>query len=185
MIMSKQIFLARLRLFAGDARGSLSVETAMIYPLLIFAYIATFVFFDAFRSQNVNLKAAYTISDMLSRQTEEVDMDYLNGLNKVFDYLTVSNTETWIRVSVINWSDDENKYRLEWSQATSGKASLVQADITDMADQIPVMADGDTLILMQTAMAYEPIFDVGLAARWYENLVLTRPRFAPRLNWKS
>ena len=41
------------------------------------------------------------------------------------------------------------------------------------------------MIVVETWMAYEPIFNVGIEPRYYENVVVTSPRFAPQLKWKS
>ncbi len=71
-----------------DDAGSVSVETVIIMPILLWVYVATFVIFDGFRTHNQNVKAAYTIGDMLSRETNAIDNAYLEGLSDVFDFLT-------------------------------------------------------------------------------------------------
>jgi Flp pilus assembly protein TadG len=41
-----------------DDAGSVSVETVIIMPILLWVYVATFVIFDGFRTHNQNVKAA-------------------------------------------------------------------------------------------------------------------------------
>lgn len=178
--------LRALRHFWRDQRGSLSVEAALILPLLTWIYVGSFVWFDAFRTQNANLKAAYTIADMLSRETVPVTETYLKGLNTVFDYLTTSSHPTYIRVTTVKCTtncdtDAARTLEVNWSYATVGRPVLTTANISNYNAAIPLMPIGDTLIMVETFMAYEPIFNVGIAATSFENTVLTRPRFAPQL----
>ena len=81
LMPTAKLLRARLATFAQDARGSLSVEAALILPLLCWFYVASFVWFDAFRTQNANLKASYTLADMLSRANIEHDRRNLLAVN--------------------------------------------------------------------------------------------------------
>ncbi len=175
--------LFRLRLFRQDVKGTLSVETVIIFPMLGWAYIAMFIYFDAFKAQTINLKAAYTISDLLSREINPVNMDYLNGMNKVYDYLTYSSDPTWIRVTVVKWSNDDNAFHVQWSKATKSRPSITDDTIALISNQIPTMPESDSVIVVETNMTYEPAFNVGLSSFSMKNLVVTRPRFAPQLLW--
>ena len=188
--------LCRLRLrairFTEDSRGAMPIEGLMAFTFLVWWYMASFQFFDALRQKNVNLKAAYTVADLMSRETGPdptdptkvaIDDEYIKGLNRVFAYLTFSPRPTWIRVSSIYWDAVQEKYRVEWSYATGGHPA--QSDLTLQAskNRIPNMSIGDSAIVMETNMAYVPIFDVGLAARWYDTMIVTRPRFAACIPW--
>jgi len=177
---------ARIARFRTETEGSLSVEAALILPLLTWLYVGSFVWFDAYRTQNANLKAAYTIADMLSRETTPVSNAYMEGLNTTFDYLTASNHPTYIRVTNLKCTDacDNDASRVlevNWSYATEGRPALSTGDMTGYNDKIPLMPLGDTVILVETFMAFEPMFNVGLSATSFENYIVTRPRFAPQL----
>lgn len=188
--------LSRLRLqarrFASDSRGAMPIEGLLAFTFLAWWYVASFQFFDALRQKNINLKAAYTVADLMSRETGPdasdpskvaIDDEYVKGLNRVFDYLTFSPRPTWIRVSSIFWDDTQKKFRVEWSYATGGHTALNDTTLQDKKNRIPNMSVGDSAIMMETNMAYVPIFDVGLAARWYDTMVVTRPRFAACIPW--
>ncbi len=43
------------------------VEGVIASTFLIWWYIASFQFFDAYRQKNVNQKGAYTVADLISR----------------------------------------------------------------------------------------------------------------------
>jgi hypothetical protein len=95
-----------------DDAGSVSVETVIIMPILLWVYVATFVIFDGFRTHNQNVKAAYTIGDMLSRETNAIDNAYLEGLSDVFDFLTFGGNPSHLRVTQIRWQGSNNRHRL-------------------------------------------------------------------------
>ncbi|MFZ5710504.1 MAG: TadE/TadG family type IV pilus assembly protein [Pseudomonadota bacterium] len=173
----------RLSFFATDGRGSTPIEGVLASTFLLWWYMASFTFFDAYRQKNVNLKAAYTIADMLSRQTETVSPAYMRGLNTVFDYLTFSSQPTVLRVSSVYWDADLNTYRIAWSYSTNTTKYPVQTDATIALskDRIPTMPVGDTVVLVETFMAFSPVFNVGLTPRWYDTFITTRPRFASQV----
>lgn len=175
-------FRMRLRSFGDETDGSMVAEGVMASTFLIWWYIASFQFFDAYRQKNVNLKAAYTIADMISRQ-ETVDASYVDGLNTIFDYLTYSREATWIRVSSVYWDSGDEVYRVQWSRATGSNTAHTDATIQLKSNQIPVMPAGDTVIVVETNMSYQPIFRMGLDARWYETFIVTRPRVYSCVGW--
>lgn len=178
----KKSVLARVRRFGRRTDGSLSVEAIMVFPLLAWAYMGMYFFFDAYRQQNVNLKAAYTVSDMLSREVDVIDWDYIVGVNTLLDYLTTSSQDTQVRISAVYWDEDTDRHILLWSRGTRGKLDLTQAQITsDYAEEIPVMADKDTAILVETWSYFEPTVKIGLPSVTFDNLIVTSPRFAPQL----
>jgi len=168
--------------FAADTRGQLSIEAAMMVPLIVWIYVTTFTYFETFRAEATNVKAAYTIGDMLSRETQAVDGPYIDGLNTVFAYMTLARQETWIRVSNVGYDGDTESFVLNWTYATDNHAV---ADLADLVEDIPAMTPGDTVIVVETFMPYKPEFNIGLKPFNFRNVVVTRPRFAPQLLWAS
>ncbi len=177
-------FLPSIARFARDNRGSVTVEAVLILPLLLWAYVATFVFFDAFKTQNTNLKAAYTIADMVTRQAE-VDAAYVEGLHVVYDYLIATGEDTSLRVSSVLWNDVDGNYEVIWSYATGGDPVMTTASIVDFEDQLPMMPVGDTVIVVETTLDYTPTFDVGILSRSFTQFIVTRPRFQSDVDWVS
>ncbi len=173
-------------------RGSLSVEMVLAVPMLFWAITAIYVFFDAYRAQYESFRANYTISDMLSRQTDAIDVNYLNGLDKVFRFMTgADRSGSWVRISVVRCTsdctvEDDRILQWDWSHGSNGARDLTAADMPRLAQQIPLLAQGDRLIVVETAMHYEPLFAKALRSfpsRDVVSLVVTRPRFAPQLLW--
>lgn len=173
--------ITRARRFRRDEKGSIIAESVIMFPTLFCAVLATFVFFDAFRNQAINLKAAYKISDAISRETQTIDNTYLVNTWRLHRFLTSSPTLTKLRVSIIQYTLADDDYSVVWSRNKGGAGDLSDGMLDGMvaAEQIPVMPDGEVLILVQTWVDYEPSFTIGLGAFTFENTVFTRPRFAP------
>jgi Flp pilus assembly protein TadG len=65
--------ITRLRQFGRDETGNVAIESVIFMPLILSIMAATFSFHDAFRHKSLNIKAAYTISDAISRQTDPIN----------------------------------------------------------------------------------------------------------------
>jgi hypothetical protein len=172
----------RIALFKVETQGSVSVEFMLILPLLFWWYAASFVFFDAFSANNRALKTSYMVSDILSRQTE-IDNDYLDGLETFLEFMTNVESGIWIRVTSVQFSTDDG-YEVDWSYSTGSETALVTSQLTslDLDDNyLPLMANGESVILSETYVPYQPGYDVGLLARTYSNVIVTRPRFTSQI----
>ncbi len=101
MRITRRSALQRLRLFRADTEGSGTVEAVIVLPMLLWWFITSFQFFEAFKERNVNIKAAFTLADTITRQNTDVDMTFINGLDAAFAYLTTSDEQSWIRVTSI------------------------------------------------------------------------------------
>ena len=112
--------LSPFRRFARSDDGTIVTESVIILPLLIWAYLAMFVYWDAYRTQNTMIKASYTVADMISRRLEPVNATYVTGLKTVFDFILNSEHETGMAVTSVQWRANENRYVVLWSQAASG-----------------------------------------------------------------
>ena len=177
--------MQRLRRFARDTRGSLTVEALIMFPLLFWALLSMLVFFDAYRQSSLNVKAAYTISDMLSREVEPITPAYLDGARNLFNELARTATPSRMRVTVVYYNAGQQKFYRDWSQERGGVAVLSNADVQTMQDRLPAVPDNERLILVETWADYHPPFNVGIDRQDLYNFVFTRPRFAPQVKFES
>lgn len=196
------------RRFKRDESASISVEAVLVLPLLFWGYFGMFILFDAYRSLAANIRAAYTIGDLLSRETGEVTPAYIEGLNDIQDVLTQSPYRTVLRVTTVRYSDsdgdgeiDSGEHSLEWSYSTGGKEAITPGQMdTKILPYLPAMADASVLVVVETWMAFVPFMNLSLANLYqpsteerkvsfgpfyFEGLVATRPRFAGQLVWNA
>ena len=174
--------LQMLRRFGRDEKGTLLAETVIILPLLLWAYLALFVYWDAYRAVNTSQKAAYMISDMLSREKKSVPANYPTGMRNLMRYLIDSDREVKIRVTSILWSVTNKRFEVAWSRSPDNALpQLTNITLQDFKTRIPKMADSDTVVLVETEVAYEPLFNIGLQDSVLRQFIVTRPRILPRI----
>ena len=175
-----------IRRFARDEQGVITVEFLMLFPLLVWAYVAMFVFFDMLRVTAQHQKAAYVISDMLSRETENITPTYIDNSMKFFDFLMRLDRDNALRISSIRYDEEDEAYEIAWSQVRGAKQALVDSDISDWDDRLPMLAGVDELILVETWYDYEIAWgQIDMQDLHLHNFVYTRPRFAPKLGFDA
>lgn len=186
----KQVSLC-VQNFKRSESGVLSVEAVLMMPMLFFALTAMFIFFDLYKVRNTAAKAGYTIADMLSRETFPINQTYLNDARSVFSFLARSDDSTRLRVSLVrcasNCEDDDRVLVLDWSKTSGGFMPLDSADLLqpNYLSRIPTLPLGGRIVLVESEVEYNPIFNVGIGQLTFKDTIATRLRFAPRLCWES
>ena len=175
--------LDALRRFGRDRVGSMVVESVMILPLMIWAFAGTFTIFEAFRIETLNTRTSYTIGDALSRETNEVTPAYIEGLNDVFQAMTQADADTILRVTVVEWDEETQKFILKWSYSTAGKNPITNETLMSIQPHIPSSADAETSIIVETWMQFNPLFIDIIDPIQFAHINITRPRFAAQLPW--
>ena len=176
---------SRIRSFYDDTSGNISVEFVLAMPILFWSFMAVYVYFDGYRQSAVNLKAAYTISDLISRETEAINEDYIDSMVNLLTFLTRSNSNVDLRITVIRWDESDDRYYVDWSANRGFVSDLTNANIAEIEPRLPAMPDAERVILVETANNFVPLFNVGMDNISLDNFVFTRPRFAPLLAWSG
>ncbi len=172
---------SRARSFWADTSGTVTLEFALAMPILFWTFMASYVFFDGYRQSAVNLKAAYTISDLISRETEEINDDYIDSMVTIMEMMTRTPSDVDVRISVIRWDEDDDRYYLDWSENRGFPNELTNNNIGDIEAQLPNMPDNERVILVETRNTFVPLFNVGLDDIFLDNFVFTRPRFVSQV----
>lgn len=182
------LLTARLRAtlsdFAQDTRGLVAVEAIILLPLVIWTYVAMFSFFDMLRMKSVNQKAAFTVADAYSRETNKITETYVDSSFSLFKALTREVNPT-LRVSVLSYDGDTDKYTVKWSEKRgSGPAvALTDNTVNALRESLPDVVSGDEFILLETWNDYDTPFKIGLDMFEMKSLVVINPRFADQLKW--
>ncbi len=177
---------AALRRFLNRQDGGISVEAIIILPILLWAYGALFVFWDAYKSQNLNVKATYTIADLISREPDPLTPQYINGLNQVYSFLldpnsfgSVNDLRVSVVTNVLNPVTGLEELELDWSCATGDYNA--HANANKLAPLMPIIAVNDQLIVVESTMDWVPPINIGLDPATRQNMVFTSPRFVPQV----
>lgn len=187
----------RIRHFARDERGTMLVEFVIVAPLLFWVIVSMFSYWDVYRSMNTLQKAAYTVSDIVSRTNEDVGLDANDfaGYKSLLNYLIQQPQQARIRITNIQWDATNNEYVSVWSCSPDGDLAAYATDDlnnSDVKDYLPVMPDDDTVILVETLLDYDPIFYIRvpfygdptldeMGNLVMKQFVVTRPRLAPSI----
>ena len=168
-----------LRRFRQDERGIVSTETILVMPLLMWVFMAMFVYWDAFRAHNTSIKASYAIADLISRENAPVNNAFIGGMHSLFRYMVATDEGTWLRVSSVQYDASQDRYNVLWSRTTNTNRSPAHttATMVAMRPKLPVPANADTLIVVETWRQFSPAFKVGLERRTFYETSVVRPRF--------
>lgn len=196
-MIAMRLFLTRLKLFLSETRASLSVEFVIAVPIIIWAYGGMFVFWDAFKSQNINVKAAYTISDLISRAETDITETNVDRMYQVLDYLNYEKHPVRMRISFVHMEDDgagnpelvlpDGASRVRGPapvapfDAMQTEPFLPHTNVDALAPFIPIMAIGDSVIVVETQLDYTPLVEMVVyrfPPRILSELVVTRPRLS-------
>lgn len=178
--------LRRLRAFRADDRGSIAVETIIIIPMLFWTFLALYASFHSYRVYAVNQKAAYTIADMVSRETDPLDDAYLDGARSLLRYMTNARLDdVSVRVTIVYYDDTDQTYKFDWSQQRGSVMPVTATEVAAWQARLPQLPDQERIIVVETYQDYDPPFDTGLVDRNVANFIFTKPRYAPQVLWTA
>lgn len=175
----------RFKAFLRDEDGLILAEGILMLPLLIWALVAMFIYWDVFRTINVTQKAAYGVADLLSRQRDTIPLNFANGLQNVVDFLTPGGHPVIMRITSLQYDAANDRYELLFSYSPQNKISvLTQADIQAWkGTKIPVLNDDESVFVVETNVQFQTQmktvlagFLVGVDNGTYGEFVVTRPR---------
>lgn len=178
-----------LRAFSRDDRGVLLVEFLFLVPMMIWAFIALVVYWDVFRTINVSQKAAYSISDLMSRQVI-VKQTFLDGMDDILAFLTPGASASRLRITSLRFdagptnATTDDKYVLVFSHSSSSSIpKYTQTSIQPLKTMIPILDNTESVIIVETWVDYAPDFDIGvlnmapgLAGQTFTQFIVTKPR---------
>ncbi len=171
---------------ARNESGMLTVEAILVFPMLIWTITGTFTFFEGFRQSAANLKAAYTVGDLISRETDAITNTYIDSMHELMERMVNNGTELNMRVSLIVFdegadrnSTGDDRHIVRWSTTRGYDDVWTNDNIENMRDSLPPMPHQDTLIIVETTNQFAPTFGSGWVAddHTFTNFVFTRPRF--------
>ncbi|MEL7255362.1 MAG: pilus assembly protein [Pseudomonadota bacterium] len=177
-----------IRDFAEDTNGTIMVETVLTLPMMFMGLAGMFEFFEVHRFQSTRDKASYTVADMLSREQSVINDVYMDNVKTLFDEIADDYGVNTIRVSVIDYNATDDEYGIVWSEVRgqNSMSPLTDVHVRDDHDVLPIMDDGEHVILVESQAQYRTIFEVGFSDEMtITTRVFTSIRFAPQLCFDS
>lgn len=187
-------------LLAGEG-AAVSVEAVIVMPVLVWAFVATLVFWDGFRASTLTVRAAHVVSDLASRERAALDQGFLDDMRSVFEEVARAGRAGRgeagsIRMSVARSRIDaeaadadgdityETTLVLDWSH-TSGDGLAPATSIDEVRAHVPTLAPGDQLMVVETAFPWTPPAGSVLPGRTLSGVAIGRHRFGQRLCWEA
>lgn len=177
----KRLYIPGLRRFARQDDGSVSLEALILMPVILWVWAAMFSIFETYEEYSLNQKAAFTIGDMISRETLPIDGDYLDGAHDLLDYITQSQGPSTLRVSSLQYDKRQNRFYVHWSRARGAETAATNTDVAAWTNRLPSIPDDEYIVVTETMTTFSPPFNIGLGEPEITNFVFTRPRYAPRV----
>jgi len=167
---------APLRRFKGDESGNIAVETVLMVPLMAWAMMATLTFFDAYRTEGIGNKATLTIADMVSREADTINDNYIDGAQELLEFLIINDPSPELRITAFKFDQAGNKYEVVWSKTRGSQPELNTAALAGMTARLPIMYDQERMLFIETWTDYEPPWNVGIGSfgRYAYNAISSR-----------
>lgn len=189
----------RVTSFLRDEDGLVLVEGLLMMPLLIWALIALFIYWDAFRTINVTQKAAYSVADLLSRQRDTIPTSFANGLQNIVDFLTPNGYPVKLRITSLECTSpngtrqcnyNTGSYRLLFSFSPGNKVPpLTQTQIQQWKGtnatngKIATLNNLESVFVVETSVEFKSQmstvlmgFLVNVQDNTFGEFIVTRPR---------
>ncbi len=186
----------KLREFRDDESGVAAIELTLCIPILVWALLSTMVYFDAYHHEAISTRAGLTIADMISRESGVdgvITPTYMNGAREVLRTLTETENNPDLRVTVYQYRQTENDYRVVWSKNRGYGQNYNNPRLDLIRARLPDLADGDTAILVETRTKYNAPFSVTISpfivpdldGIEFNSFTVIRPRFQGTVCWKQ
>ncbi|MCU0815508.1 MAG: hypothetical protein MUF74_03205 [Cypionkella sp.] len=174
--------------FLQRTDGIIVHEFIIALPVFLFATVGVYSYWDAYRSLNTAEKAAYAVSDLISRETRTINVQYLNGLHDVMEYMMGNDLPVQMRVTSITYSGVRSRYEVIWSRSPYAELpQLTTTSLQALVPNLPIVSDGDSLILVEArvqftpSVAQAPAFNMYVGETEFDLFIPTRPRFLSKI----
>jgi Flp pilus assembly protein TadG len=213
----------RLRSFARDIRANIAIESLLFIPMMAWSFVAMSVIWEGYRAQNLAQRATFTLADIISRERVQIHgtqmpLNYLRVFAYAAEVTYAGNLSTSsvrsafpgaLRITNIIFSAGTGGNAAPTSSVLWSVSShadrlppMTNAGLGSVADKIPVLLGGDSLILVETELKWRPDYTAAMAGdlligrdksdmidsnaevfgeQILKNAVAVRPRFVTRL----
>lgn len=163
------------RRFARSETGAINLEYMLWFPLFMFWILGFTTLFDGYARRNEAAKAAYALTDILSRE-QEVSCDSLDNYHLLLAALTPTAVgDRMLRVSSIKF--DGTDYSIAWTQPYN-TVDLTLEELEEMPIvPLDTISTGQSLLLVELEATYDFAISLnGTSSRTYDFLLAVRPR---------
>lgn len=201
----EKTFAHRMRSAWRAENGSATIESVLIFPVLLVTWVLMMMLFDYLYESNSNQSAANTIADIVSRQTDEITPQWIENSGKLTAFLSNrSERVTGVRITVLDYKinnpasasykpDKPNRYYKVRFSVFRGGSQIKPANSTDefryrdedfediqtspFGTMLPHVGYGNSLIIVETYRSYKNDYIFFLEDKLYGR-AMSIPRYA-------
>lgn len=169
----------QLRRFREREDGAITIEAMLILPMLLWSMLASYTFYDGYRQGSRNIKAAYAVADVLSRERNMIDSAYMNTMLELMDRMVSTRAPVSLRIAYLNYNAEDDVHNVFWTCVRGDRfPNWDDGTIAQIKDALPAMPDNGKMIVVETHNVYQPPFDIGFDINAFDmgNFVFTHPR---------
>ena len=171
--------------FVRREDGAAHIEAMIMIPLMFAVMMASLSMLDLLRQHSAHQKAAFTIGDMVSRETLPLDQEYLVGMLYLLNTLTHTPQDSSVRLSIVRYDSSNDIMKLDWSKAQGAYQPHTNHAVREWTGRLPNMLHNERMIVVETAAHWESPLNIGLGRQVIDNFVFTRPRYSPQVLWRD
>lgn len=179
---SRSLLKVLINRFLKREDGLISVEAMLILPMLFWSMFASYTYYDSYRQSARNIKGAYAIADIISREDEDINTKYVDTLFDLLNAMVYTRSPVSMRVSYIEYIGNDSgvlAHNVVWSCVRGTTyPQLINSEIDKIKHRIPVMPVNGSMIIVETNNTYKAPFQMGFEFADFEmeNFVFTHPR---------
>ena len=157
----------------------------MMLPLLFWGMWTTLSYFDGYRQSSRNLKATYALADIISRESRNLNNQYIDSMYLLLQSMLASRSDVSMRISFIRYDLEDKAHEVKWSCVRGVYFTEWNSEsFKQIADRIPAMADDSTMIIVEARDWYSRPFKTGFGDNSFPmaNFIFTHPRGYTNIN---
>lgn len=171
----------RVGRFRRDEDGVIMTEFLILLPLLLWVLLGLFVYWDAYRNINRAQKATYAVADLVSRQGD-INRAFVGGMRNIVQMMMVDAAGVRLRISSVQWREQTQDYLVYFSESPGNAMTpLRNGSLGAIRDHVPVMADLDSVVIVESEIDYTPALNFGIPPATFRNIFVLKPRYFRRV----
>ncbi|WP_170603878.1 TadE/TadG family type IV pilus assembly protein [Ruegeria arenilitoris] len=175
----KRAIASFLKQFFDREDGIITVEAVLVLPMMFWSIFASYTYYDSYRQSARNIKAAYTVADIISRERNMINATYINTMHSLLETMVSTRAPVSMRISFLLYEEPTDGHTVLWSCVRGGVYnSLNDGDAKLMKPLLPTMPDNGKMIVVETNNTYRAPFNIGFGFDDFSmgNFVFTHPR---------
>lgn len=165
-MQAQKVIVARLQTFRSREDGVATVELIMAVVILNMFLMAFYTWWNAFNNHAIVDRAAYTVSDLVTRQRGTVlQRSLLDGMDRTAEFIIDPDLDASVRFTQVtlvagNTETDPDTLRIDWTYSPCSALPAAQLGSGFDIASLPVMAEGASMLVTDVRVEFPSSLDL-------------------------